>query len=110
MNNHSPLVKVHVHEHTGTLILNRPDKRNALTRELIAELAQGLEDLRHERRVRAIVLSGSGAAFCAGMDLHEMQQTAARSQREGTLAQRCGGLSRFDRSHVAVAQANHCHG
>ena len=78
MNNHSPLVKVHVLEHTGTLILNRPKKRNALTRELIAQLAQGLEDLRHERRVRAVVLSGSGTAFCSGMDLHEMQQTAAR--------------------------------
>ncbi|HEY2826992.1 MAG TPA: enoyl-CoA hydratase/isomerase family protein [Pirellulales bacterium] len=76
MNNGAPLVKVHVHEHTGTLILNRPDKRNALTRGLIAELTQSLEDLRHERRVRAIVISGSGSAFCAGMDLNEMQQTA----------------------------------
>ena len=76
MNNGAPLVKIHVHEHTGTLILNRPDKRNALTRGLIAELTQGLEDLRHERRVRAVVISGSGAAFCAGMDLNEMQETA----------------------------------
>lgn len=77
MNNNSPLVKIHVHEHTGTLILNRPDKRNALTRESIAQLMQGLEDLRCERRVRTIVLAGSGLAFCAGMDLNEMQQTAA---------------------------------
>jgi len=76
MNNGAPLVKIHVHEHTGTLILNRPDKRNALTRALIAELAQGLEDMRHERRVRAVVISGSGVAFCAGMDLNEMQETA----------------------------------
>jgi methylglutaconyl-CoA hydratase len=76
MNKGAPLVKVHVHEHTGTLILNRPDKRNALTRGLIAELTQGLEDLRHERRVRAVVISGSGTAFCAGMDLNEMQETA----------------------------------
>ncbi len=71
-----PLVKVHVHEHTGTIILNRPEKRNALTRQLIAELMQALDDLRRERRVRAVVLSGSGTAFCAGMDLHEMQETA----------------------------------
>jgi enoyl-CoA hydratase/carnithine racemase len=76
MNNNSPLVKVHVHEHTGTLILNRPDKRNALTRTLITQLMQGLEDLRSERRVRAVVISGSGSAFCAGMDLNEMQETA----------------------------------
>lgn len=77
MNNHAPLVKIHVHDHTGTIILNRPDKRNALTRDMIVDLMQALEDLRCERRVRAIVLSASGAAFCAGMDLNEMQATAA---------------------------------
>jgi enoyl-CoA hydratase/carnithine racemase len=70
------LIKVHVHEHTGTIILNRPEKRNALTRELIAQLMQALDDLRRERRVRAVVLTGSGSAFCAGMDLNEMQETA----------------------------------
>ena len=76
MSNGAPLVKIHIHEHTGTLILNRPDKRNALTRALMAELMQGLEDMRCERRVRAVVISGSGSAFCAGMDLGEMQETA----------------------------------
>jgi enoyl-CoA hydratase/carnithine racemase len=82
MNNGAPLVKIHVHEHTGTLILNRPDKRNALTRGLIAELSQGLEDMRCERRVRAVVISGSGSAFCAGMDLAEMQETAKNSNAQ----------------------------
>lgn len=76
MSNGAPLVKVHVHEHTGTLILNRPDKRNALTRALMAELTQGLDDLRRERRVRTVVIAGSGPAFCAGMDLNEMHETA----------------------------------
>ena len=77
MSNGAGFVKIHVHEHTGTLILNRPEKRNALTRAGIAELIQALDDLRRERRVRAVVISASGSAFCAGMDLHEMQQTAA---------------------------------
>ena len=44
---------------------------------MIAELMQALEDLRCERRVRAVVFSASGTAFCAGMDLNEMQATAA---------------------------------
>ncbi|HZZ27260.1 MAG TPA: enoyl-CoA hydratase/isomerase family protein [Pirellulales bacterium] len=82
MNNGAPLVKIHIHEHTGTLILNRPDKRNALTRGLIAELTQALDDLRRERRVRTVVIAGSGSAFCAGMDLNEMQQTAAASNSQ----------------------------
>ncbi len=60
MSKHSPLIKVQVHEHTGTLTLNRPDRRNALTRAMLAELLQALDDLRCERRVRAIVISGAG--------------------------------------------------
>jgi enoyl-CoA hydratase/carnithine racemase len=67
-----PLVRVHVHQSAGTLILNRPDKRNALSRAMIDELSQGLEDLRLERAVRAVVITGAGTAFCAGMDLAEM--------------------------------------
>jgi len=72
-----PLVRVHVHQETGTLILNRPDKRNALSRAMLAELAQGLDDLRQERKVRAVVVTGSGSAFCAGMDLDEMLATSS---------------------------------
>jgi methylglutaconyl-CoA hydratase len=71
-----PLVKIHVHEHVGTLILNRPEKRNALSRSLLAELAQGLSDLGQERRVQAVILTGAGSAFCAGMDLDEMLATS----------------------------------
>lgn len=71
-----PLVKVHVHAQVGSIILNRPDKRNALSRALIGELQQALDDLHQQRRVRAVVLTGSGSAFCAGMDLAEMLATA----------------------------------
>jgi enoyl-CoA hydratase/carnithine racemase len=70
-----PLVRIHVHEHTGTLVLNRPQKRNALSRELIAELSQAFYDLHMERKVRAVVLTGAGDAFCAGLDLAEMYET-----------------------------------
>lgn len=71
-----PLVKIHVHEHTGTIILNRPEKRNALSRALLAELDQAFDQLHQERKVRAVVLAASGPAFCAGMDLAEMQSAA----------------------------------
>lgn len=82
MNRH--LVRMHVHEHTGTIVLGRPDKRNALSRELIGEISQALAEFHHDQRIRAVVLTGSGAAFCAGMDLHEMlaasRQADAMSQ------------------------------
>jgi methylglutaconyl-CoA hydratase len=69
-------VTVKVNLPSGTIILNRPDKRNALSRQMIADLVQAFDDLHQERRVRAVILTGSGPAFCAGMDLAEMQETA----------------------------------
>jgi methylglutaconyl-CoA hydratase len=70
------LIKVHVKDAVGTLILNRPEKRNALSRELIGDLRQGLDDLHLEKRVKAVVVTGAGAVFCAGMDLAEMLATS----------------------------------
>lgn len=63
---------------SGTIVLNRPEKRNALTRQMMTELSQAFTDLHGEKQVRAVILIGSGSAFCAGMDLSEMQQTAAQ--------------------------------
>ncbi|MBI1904380.1 MAG: enoyl-CoA hydratase/isomerase family protein [Planctomycetia bacterium] len=71
-----PLLKVHVHQNVGTIILNRPEKRNALNRALMAELSQALFDLYQERRVRAVILTGAGPALCAGMDLDEMLEAS----------------------------------
>jgi enoyl-CoA hydratase/carnithine racemase len=56
----------------GTIVLNRPDRRNALTRAMLSQLGDALGDLHQEKRVRAIILTGAGTAFCAGMDLNEM--------------------------------------
>src|SRR5262245_28719268 len=61
---------------SGTIVLNRPDKRNAISRQLMSDLLQALDDLQQERKVRAVILTGAGTAFCAGMDLAEMQATA----------------------------------
>jgi len=79
-----PLVKIQVHEQTATVTLNRPEKRNALSRGLLKELHQALDDLHQERKVRGVILAGAGKAFCAGMDLSEMLAT---NQQEDRLAQ-----------------------
>ncbi|MDA1049974.1 MAG: enoyl-CoA hydratase/isomerase family protein [Planctomycetota bacterium] len=70
------LVELKKHVPSGTIILNRREKRNALSREMMAELRQALEDFRQERKVRAVILTGAGEAFCAGMDLEEMLATS----------------------------------
>ena len=72
----TPLVRINIHERSDTIILNRPAKRNALSRALLTELSQALSDLHLERRVRAVILTGAGPAFCAGMDLQEMRETS----------------------------------
>jgi len=54
------------------LTLNRPEKRNALNKELLAALAETFAELETDEAVNAIVLTGAGdKAFCAGMDLAE---------------------------------------
>ena len=56
----------------ATLTLNRPDKYNALSTELMDLIQQELDKLAGDSSVRAIVIAGSGKAFCAGHDLREM--------------------------------------
>jgi len=75
-------LQVNVHGAAGTIVLNRPEKRNAISRGLLAELRQALDDLRQERRVRGIILTGAGLAFCAGVDLEEMKATADAEHAE----------------------------
>jgi enoyl-CoA hydratase/carnithine racemase len=57
---------------TGRITLNRPDKRNALSLELMQELINSLETLGANPEVRAIVIDGAGVAYSAGHDLSEM--------------------------------------
>ena len=48
------------------LTLNMPDRLNALSDEMLAALKSELDALKDDRRVRAVILSGAGKAFCAG--------------------------------------------
>jgi len=79
-----PRIRVKKHGPSGTIILNRPAKRNALSRQTIDDLRQALDDFHLERSVRAVILTGAGDSFCSGADLQEIQassrQTDAWSQ------------------------------
>jgi enoyl-CoA hydratase/carnithine racemase len=60
-------------ERAGARItLNRPEKRNALSLELMEELIVALRSLGSDRQIRSIVIEGAGPAFSAGHDLNEM--------------------------------------
>ncbi len=64
------------------LTLNRPDVRNALNDEVIAELAAWAQDVTQDRTIRAAVLSGAGKSFSAGADVQWMARTVEYSEAE----------------------------
>ncbi len=61
----------------ATLTMNRPEARNALTREMMLALSEALPRLANDAAVRLVVLTGSGAAFCSGGDVKGFAKNAA---------------------------------
>jgi methylglutaconyl-CoA hydratase len=64
-----------------TITLNRPERRNAISPQMMEELGGALDEAAASR-VRAVILTGEGRAFCAGMDLDLLQSTASASPEE----------------------------
>jgi methylglutaconyl-CoA hydratase len=69
----SSAIEVKVHDAAGTIVLNRPDYGNALTRSMVQQLVEALDDLYLEKQVRAIILTGAGDSFSVGVDLAEQK-------------------------------------
>jgi enoyl-CoA hydratase/carnithine racemase len=69
-------IDVRVHPPSGTIVLHRPSRCNALRRPMLDELLQALDDLHRQRNVRAVILTGAGAHFSSGLDLAEIQESA----------------------------------
>ena len=59
----------------AVITMNRPDKRNALSRDLIASLTAAFHEAWEDDSIRSVILTGAGPAFCAGMDLDELRAT-----------------------------------
>jgi methylglutaconyl-CoA hydratase len=66
----------------ATVILARPEARNALNAELIDELTRCFEEFAEDEEMRVVVLSGEGRSFCAGADIGYMRDTATFSYEE----------------------------
>ena len=75
-----------VADSVATLTLNRPEKRNALDDETIAELKQFFAQAEKDDDVRVVVLRGAGNDFCAGADLSQLEKIASNASREENLA------------------------
>jgi len=65
----APVLLESVHGGVALLVLNRPERMNALNNELATALCGALERIAQDDSIRAVVLTGAGRAFCAGGDL-----------------------------------------
>jgi 2-(1,2-epoxy-1,2-dihydrophenyl)acetyl-CoA isomerase len=73
-------------ERTGdvlTVTLNRPDRLNALTVELLAELRAAADKIASDTSIRAAILTGAGRGFCAGADLNAHEQPTRPNETRG---------------------------
>ncbi|MFM7737126.1 MAG: enoyl-CoA hydratase-related protein, partial [Alphaproteobacteria bacterium] len=99
-------VLVRIDGPVARLSLNRPEQRNALSREMLDALQQALDRVDRAEGVRAVVLEGRGPAFSAGHDLREMS-TAAPAEIED-LFRRCEGvMTTLHRVRVPVVASVH---
>lgn len=76
-----PAVRVDIEEGVARLTLNRPEAMNAMSPDLMAGLADGLDRIEATNEVRAVVITGAGQAFCAGGDLKFFRQTLGGGKR-----------------------------
>jgi methylglutaconyl-CoA hydratase len=65
----------------STIALNRPDKRNAISYELIEDLSAALDDVAKSSAL-VLILTGAGKAFCSGMDLENLKALVGRSSEQ----------------------------
>src|SRR5215212_11750613 len=82
-----------VADRVATVTLDRPERKNPLTFEMYAELADTFRRLVHVRDVRAVVVTGAGGNFCSGGDVHEIIGPLVRLRESGDAP----GLLRFTR-------------
>ena len=84
-------VTVSIDNHVAHVLLNRADKMNALDDAMFGAIIDAGDHLRAAPGVRAVVLSGAGRAFCAGLDLSSLGRPDRL--REGSLADRTHGIA-----------------
>jgi methylglutaconyl-CoA hydratase len=94
----------------ATITLNRPEKRNAISPEMIAELLSAFSEV-EAGPTRVLILTGAGKAFCSGMDLEALKALATQSpaqQREDAdrLAQLCLRIWSFPKPTIAAVNGH----
>jgi len=74
-------VTIELHDEIATITLNRPEKRNAISPAMIDDLLAALHEA-ESGPARAVILTGAGKAFCAGMDLEALRDLATQTHEQ----------------------------
>lgn len=80
------LLRTEIEAGVATVALADPERRNALTMTMVSEILDTFDSLEADPAVGAVVVTGDGAAFCAGADLSHLSSSADRSPEEGLRA------------------------
>ena len=93
------------------VVIDRPEKLNAMTREMVRTLRDRVSDAEGDRKVRAVVITGEGSSFSAGIDLNEFANGSADSAHAliEMLKDLCALIRNMPKP-VAVAVRGHCLG
>ena len=86
------------------ITLNRPERRNALTVELLTELCAAIKVASDEPQKRVVILCGAGAAFCTGLDLKE---AADQTKAHATAEMVANTLIAISQTHLVTIAAVH---
>lgn len=95
-----PVLLETVQDGVAALVLNRPEKRNALSAELVAALKEALDRAATDEGVRVVTIAGTGKDFCAGADLAELDRMSRLGVEENLSdARSLGALFAQMRAH-----------
>ncbi|XOV89878.1 MAG: crotonase/enoyl-CoA hydratase family protein [Pseudomonadota bacterium] len=103
----APRVLVDIKDHVAHVRLNRPDKMNALDNAMFEGIVAAGEQLKQDPSVRAIVLSGEGRAFCAGLDMGNFASMAKGPGEGGSGKPTEGGGRLAQRTHGIANRAQY---
>jgi enoyl-CoA hydratase len=78
-----------------TITFNRPERRNCMNREVMAEFERLITRVRDSRDARVLIVTGAGAAFSAGADMSGAKEITDPAERQRVFAERNGGLARM---------------
>src|SRR3972149_10566355 len=106
---------VEIKDKVAKVMLNRPDKKNAMNPQLHKDMTAALEALRYDENAAVLVITGAGDSFCAGMDLkeffHELKGKPDEYDRIYRISVEWRGrtLRQFPRPTLAMVNG-HCFG